>query len=218
LNDFVSGFDDLEAAYYHEIVRGRLEVMRQFEKVVDTQKEMVIQEHVFEHLWLLHPSWERASTNQRIEETVTKEFKKVTDGLSAEAKRARTDSRYRTAANKNIIIELKKYDRTVTLGELQDQIQKYRNALRKVLKRFPEEPQDIEVVVILGQPVRNADAQEVTQSLRGIDARVIYYYQLIQESRRATRTTSRRTRGFQSSERFSTISTSRPNGCALDRL
>ena len=134
LGEFVAGFDDLEAAYYYEIVQGRLEVVRQFEKVVDTEKERVIQNHVFDHLWLLHPSWERASTNQRIEETVTKEFGKVTAKLSAEEKKGRIDIGYRTAAGTNVIVELKKYDRPVTLGQLQDQVQKYRNALSKVLK------------------------------------------------------------------------------------
>lgn len=182
LEEFVAGFDDLEAAYYYEIVQGRLEVVREFEKVVDTEKERVIQQHVFDHLWLLHPSWERASTNQRIEESVTKEFGKVTDKLSPEEKKARIDIRYRTAAGKNIIVELKKYDRSITLGQLQDQVQKYRNALSKVLKRFPDEPQPIEIVVILGKPVTNADAEVVSQSLRASNARVVFYDQLIQQT------------------------------------
>src|SRR5664280_1008879 len=95
-------------------------------------------------LWLLHPSWERASTNSRIEESVTKEFTKIDAKLSEAERRGRIDIRYRTAAGKNIIIELKKYDRSVALGELLDQLQKYRNALEKVLKKFPDEPQDIE--------------------------------------------------------------------------
>ncbi len=182
LNNFVAGFDDLEAAYYYEIVQGRLEVVHQFEKVVDTEKEAVIQNHVFDHLWLLHPSWERASTNKRIEQSVTKEFQKVTDKLTAEEKKGRMDIRYRTAAGTNIIVELKKYDRSVTLGQLQDQIQKYKNALSKVLLKFPDEPQSIQVVVILGKPVTNASADEVTRSLNAIDTRVVYYDALIQQT------------------------------------
>jgi Histidine kinase-, DNA gyrase B-, and HSP90-like ATPase len=182
LSEFVAGFDDLEAAYYYEIVQGRLEVVHQFEKVVDTEKERVIQQHVFDHLWLLHPSWERASTNKRIEESVTKEFAKVTAKLSAEEKKGRIDIRYRTAAGTNIIVELKKYDRSVTLGQLQDQVQKYRNALSKVLKKFPDEPQSIQVVVILGKPVTNASPDVVARSLNAIDTRVVYYDQLIQQT------------------------------------
>lgn len=185
LNEFVAGFDDLEAAYYHQIVQGRLEVIRQFEKVVDTEKESVIQAHIFEHLWLLHPSWERASTNARIEESVTKEFDDINAKLSDEEKRGRIDIRYRTAAGKNIIIELKKYDRKITLGELTDQLKKYQNALKKVLKQFPEEPQDIETIAILGPPIQNATAEEVTRSLGGINARVILYDQLIKDTQQS---------------------------------
>ncbi len=182
LDEFVTGLDDLEAAYYYQIVQGRIEVMRQFEKVVDNEQETVIQRHVFNHLWLLHPSWERASTNERIEESVTKEFGKLDAKLSDQERRGRIDIRYRTAAGKNIIIELKKYDRVVTLGELFDQLQKYRNALAKVLTLFPDEPQDIELIAILGQPVANASQEEVKRSLAGIDARVILYDQLIKET------------------------------------
>jgi hypothetical protein len=185
LNDFVTGFDDLEAAYYHQIVQGRLEVIGQFEKVVDTEQESVIQRHVFEHLWLLHPSWERASTDARIEQTVTKEFRKVDAKLSKDEKCGRIDIRYRTAAGKNIIIELKKYDRRVNIGELLDQLQKYRNVLEKVLKKFPDEPQDIEMIAILGQPVANATQEQVKQALAGINGRVIIYDQLIKDTQQS---------------------------------
>lgn len=185
LNEFVTGFDDLEAAYYHQIVQGRLEVIRQFEKVVDTERESVVQKHVFEHLWLLHPSWERASTDARIEQTVTKEFDAIEAKLTDEEKRGRIDIRYRTAAGKNIIIELKKYDRTVPLGELSDQLLKYRNALEKVLRKFPEEPQDIEVIAILGQPLANVTDEQASRTLGGINARVILYDQLIKDTQQS---------------------------------
>lgn len=185
LHEFVTGFDDLEAAYYHQIVQGRLEVIRQFEKVVDTEKESVVQRHVFEHLWLLHPSWERASTDARIEQTVMKEFGKIDAKLNEAEKRGRIDIRYRTAAGKNIIIELKKYDRTVTLGVLADQLQKYRNALARVLQKFPEEPQDIEVIAVLGQPLANVTQEEASRTLGGINARVILYDQLIKDTQQS---------------------------------
>lgn len=185
LSEFVTGFDDLEAAYYHQIVQGRLEVIGQFEKVVDTEKESVIQRHVFEHLWLLHPSWERASTDARIEQTVTNEFRKIDAKMSDDERRGRIDIRYRTAAGKNIIIELKKYNRRVTLGELLDQLQKYRNALEKVLKKFPDEPQDVEMIAILGRPVANATQEQVKQALAGINGRVILYDQLIKDTQQS---------------------------------
>ena len=182
IGSFVASVDDLEAAYYHQIVQGRLQVIEQFVNVVDTEIENVIRDHLFDHLWLLHPSWERASTNARVEQSVTKEFAKLDSGLTAEEKAGRIDIRYRTAAGKNVIIELKKYDRTVTAGELFDQLQKYRNALEKVLGRFPNEPQEIELIAVLGQPVRGSTPEQVGQTLRGINARVIMYDQLIKEA------------------------------------
>jgi hypothetical protein len=130
----------------------------------------------------LHPSWERASTNARIEQSVTKEFGKLDAKLTPEEKAGRIDIRYRTAAGKNVIIELKKYDRAVSLGELLDQLQKYRNALKKVLARFPDEPQGIEVIAVLGPPVKDSTDEEVARTLVGINARVILYDQLIKEA------------------------------------
>ena len=179
---FVATVDDVEAAYYHQIVQGRLQVIAQFIDVVDHEKEKVIQKHLFDHLWLLHPSWERASTNMRIEESVTREFGKVDAGLSTAEKAGRVDIRYRTAAGKNVVIELKKYDREVTIGELLDQLQKYRNALTKVLKQFPDEPQGIELIAVLGKPVKNSTPEQAAQALQSLNARVILYDQLIQEA------------------------------------
>ena len=179
---FVATVDDLEAAYYHQIVQGRLQVIEQFIGVVDHEKERVIQKHLFDHLWLLHPSWERASTNKRIEESVTREFGKLDAGLTKAETAGRIDIRYRTAAGKNVVIELKKYDREVTIGELMDQLQKYRNALTKVLARFPDEPQGIELIAVLGKPVKGSTTEEAEQALRSLNARVILYDQLIQEA------------------------------------
>ena len=182
VSEFVQGLDDVEAGYYHQIVQGRLAVIQQFIDVVDHEKEKVIQRHLFDHLWLLHPSWERASTNARIEEGVTKEFDKLDARLTAAEKAGRVDIRYRTAAGKNIIIELKKYNRTITVGKLVDQLQKYRTALKKVVAKFPDEPQGIEVIAILGRPITGSTDEEAGRMLTGINARVILYDQLIKEA------------------------------------
>src|SRR4029077_16302973 len=112
-------------------------------------KERVIQKYLYDHLWLLHPSWERSATNAQIEQAVDKEFKKIDAKLSADEKAGRVDIRYRTAAGKHIVIELKKYDASVNLFKLQEQIQKYRSGLEKLLKtKFPDEPREIEVIVL----------------------------------------------------------------------
>ncbi len=179
-----SSIDEIEAAQYGEIARGRLRVIESFIGLVDAdEKERVIQKHLFEHLWLLNPSWERASTNQRIEESVMSEFAALDAGLSDEEKKGRVDIRYRTAAGKNIIIELKRYSVKVKPGQLVDQVGKYRSALAKCLKqKFADQPQDIECIVVLGRRPDDLPPEEVERTLAGVHARIITYDELIQHA------------------------------------
>jgi hypothetical protein len=176
-----AGIDELEAAQYGEIAKGRMTVIKSFKGLVDNdEKEKVLQQHLFEHIWLIDPSWERAATNVLIEERVTKGFAKISAKLSGEEKEARWDIKYRTAAGKHVIIELKRYSATVTTGQLFDQLGKYRNALLKCLEEnFPEEPRAIECIAVLGKPPHNVEPAEVDQALRGINARVKTYDDLI---------------------------------------
>ena len=179
--------DEIEAVHYHQIVKGRLDVIRHFEGLVDKApavKERVLQEHIFDHLWLLHPSWERASTNARIEQTVTKEFDAVTARLTEEEKRGRIDIRYRTAAGRHVIIELKKYDVTVDIYDLLGQVDKYIRALKKCLEtQFPDQTRSIETICILGSPPRPKEQDETNRELLGtLNARYVTYDQLIAES------------------------------------
>ena len=176
-----ANIDELEAAQYGEIAMSRMRVIQSFADVVDTnKKERVIQEHLFDHLWLLDSSWERASTNARIEQSVSKEFEKIDAGLSDGEKAGRVDIRYRTAAGKNIIIELKRYSVDVSTGNLVSQITKYRRALQKCLEtQFPGQPQMIECVAVLGRPPNDLSPLEVEQTLAGISTRVVTYDTLI---------------------------------------
>jgi hypothetical protein len=132
----------------------------------------------------LNPSWERAATDQRIEQSVKKEFANIDVKLTPEEKAGRLDIRYRTAAGKHIIIELKKYDRHVTATELFDQIRKYRDALDKCLKfQYPDEFRVIESICILGFPPEPQDSErENNDMLKIINARYITYDTLVQQA------------------------------------
>jgi hypothetical protein len=184
LTGLFSDVDDLEATHYYEILRGRLDVLRQFIELLPESKERALQAYIFQHLWLLHPSWERAATNARIEEAVTTEFEGIDAGLRDDERRGRIDIRYRTAAGKHIIIELKKYDRKVRATDLVEQLRKYRAALKKCLEtRFPEEPTDIEIISILGTPpTPENEPQSNRDLLKAIGARWVTYDQLIKET------------------------------------
>lgn len=173
--------DDVEAALYHDIVRGRLEVVRKFSELKAESLEKVLQQYIFDHLWLLDASWERAATNLHIEEAVSTEFKNVS--LSDEEKRGRIDIRYRTAAGKHIIIELKKYSARVPATRLAEQVRKYKRALEKCLReKFPNEPADIEIICLVGSaPSPKDDPKGNRDILRAVGARWYTYDSLLQD-------------------------------------
>ena len=177
--------DELEAHYYYEIVKGRLDVIEKFQYTVDENAvERILQQYLFNHLWLLEPSWERATFNTRMEQSVTKEFMKIEDALTEDERAGRIDIRYQTLGGKHVIIELKKSDRRVDLFELAKQVNKYYTALQKCLTdKFPGYyPQYlIEVVCILGKPpIGGRDPKHIADVLNtSCNARHMTYDELI---------------------------------------
>lgn len=178
--------DDIEAAEYAEITRGRIEIIRKLEGLVDDDaKERVIQEFLFEHLWLLSASWERPTKNPVMEKRVEKALDLVSDKLTPEEKLKRLDIAYRTAPKAHIIIELKRYSASFTASELQAQLKNYKYAVHGVLdEHFPGEEHTVEVVAIVG--TRPADAvghwEDFTRELAVVNARVITYDELIERA------------------------------------
>ena len=177
----MTGIDQIEETSYREIVEGRLKVIRAFRGLVPHALENILRDYVFDHLWLLHPSWDRATENAHMERTVTAEFKQIR--LSEEERRGRIDIRYRTTARKHVIIELKKRSVSTNVHDLAKQLDKYRSALRKCLEdRFPQEARHIECVAILGKPPTGSHVDRV---LLASEARYITYDQLILEAQRS---------------------------------
>ena len=117
-----------------------------------------------------------------MEETFKKEFKKVR--LTKEEERARVDIRYKTAAGKHIIIELKKYDATVKASSLIGQVQKYKTALLKCLKKvYVNQIPPYEIICILGCIPSPADDDESNQKALAVhNARYITYDNLIKNT------------------------------------
>lgn len=183
LKKFFDGVDEVEAVHYYQIAKGRLEVIRQFQSMLPTEKEKVLQKYIFDHLWLLHPTWERASTNARIEETVMKEWGKIDARLTKKEKAGRIDIRYTTAANKHVIVELKRYDRSVSITELYRQVEKYRSALVKILENnFQTDRPYVETICILGSPPTEGTPEDNSNTLKVLNARYVLYDQLVAEA------------------------------------
>ncbi|MDE2856973.1 MAG: ATP-binding protein [Chloroflexota bacterium] len=176
---------DLARVHYYNIAKVRIEIIKRFEKDLDNdKKEKVIQKHIFDALWLLDPSWDRTTTNRRMEKTVHVEFKKETDKLSQDEKRARIDIRFQTVAGKHVIIELKRYSANVNVHDLSRQLNKYKRALEKCLaQKFPEEDKSIEIVCITGsQPSKSDPRQTVVDHLKAYSARYVTYDDLIKNA------------------------------------
>jgi hypothetical protein len=177
------GVDDLEAAHYYEIAKGRLQVIKEFTSLVDANsRERVLQQYLFDHLWLLDPSWDRATGSPRLEQTVKKEFdRSVTSDLTDDELAARIDIRYSTFAGKHVIVELKKHDARTSVYQLSEQIDKYGNALKKALKTVEPDNNNwqIEIVCVLGAAPVSRDPDKVAERLKLSDARYVTYDQLI---------------------------------------
>jgi len=174
-------FDDvdaLEAHLYHDIVKERLAVIKQLQKITDENVlETEVQSHIFDHLWLVDPSWERATGSERIEEGLKKEFD-VVSSLSDKEKKSRLDIRYQKTAGGHVIVELKRQGRTVSAEELYKQGKKYRSGLKKCLSAQNQEL-PISVIFLVGSHPKEDDVGETSDLMRLINGRCLTYREII---------------------------------------
>ena len=178
--------DDIEASWYHEITKSRLEVINQLKQHTDANAlEKILQKYIYDHLWLLDPSWDKATETPYMEKRITQAFESISSKISKEETAGRPDIRYKKTAGKHIIIELKRAGVTVKKGELSDQLNKYKTALRKQLDNAKEEGA-IECICLLGKLPQGWDEsstrQEGENSLAAENIRVITYEQLIRDA------------------------------------
>lgn len=188
--DIFTGLDEIEATLYYQIIKERIEVIKVFHGITDENAlEKVIQTHLFNHLWLLDPSWERVESTGYMETTVLKALNSKHDGLTSEEKAGRLDIGYRQMAGKHIVIELKRTDRVVTTAEIIKQVKKYHDALKKVLGSIYHSNYAFEIIFVLGRPIDNNTSIEnrdlVSNMLKPMNARVVYYKELIENAYRA---------------------------------
>jgi Histidine kinase-, DNA gyrase B-, and HSP90-like ATPase len=192
LTDVFATLDDIEAALYHQIVTERVEVIEKLRSVVEENAlEKVVQEHLYKHLWLLDPAWERATETAYLEQSVQKAFDKIDANLNKEERDGRVDIRYVKASGEHVIVELKRADRVVTSAGVIDQVDKYRSALQKILDQQNRGHESIEVVVLVGKELKDwaqkHGRQESTETLRPKHIRVVMYQELLDNAYKAYR-------------------------------
>ena len=177
--------DDLEASAYYQIARDRLDVIRKLTDLVDENaREAAIQEHIHKHLWLLDPSWERATHTARMEQRIYNALDGVYDSLTDEQKLARLDIYYCTTGNRHVIIELKRANRVLDTDDVVSQVAKYYSAAENVLEVMDRGNEPLEIVCVVGRRLRDWD-ESLTGESRSRDmlkiqrARIVTYDQLI---------------------------------------
>ena len=189
IGELFADLDDIEASLYYEIIKGRLDTIDLLQKSVDeNQLENMIRDFIAEKLWLLDPSWERAIASEFVESTVTKEFADCDFKLTKEESAGRMDIKYTSVAGTHVIIELKRPERVVKIGELQDQGDKYRRGLKKILAQHDRANEPIEVVFLIGKPLPGWEDKEQrvadADTLHSRNMRALLYRELLDSARR----------------------------------
>ena len=181
-----SELDDIEASWYYQITQGRLDVIKKLSADIgEDVLEKIIQEHIYTHLWLLDPSWDRATETPTLENNVISAFKKISTRLTDEEKKGRLDIRYKKTSGKHVIIELKKGSVKTSSPRLMEQVDKYKQALDKQLKEAKESGY-IEAICLVGKELSDWETlerrQESEKSMGARNIRVVTYQQLIKDA------------------------------------
>lgn len=193
LGEIFTQLDDIESSSYYLIIQDRIKVIKTLNDLVDNnEKEQAIKEHLSQNLWLLDPSWERATELPiRVERRITSELDAVYAGLNDEEKRSRLDIRYTSTGKRHVIIELKRANVSLRTSELESQIEKYHAAVSKVLESDNDLRNDpLEFICVIGKPLRDwsnprQSRQGSMKRLAALDARVVMYDELINNAEKA---------------------------------
>lgn len=185
--DVFSGLDEIEATMYYQIIKERMEVVKKFQSITDENAiEKVIQQHLFNHLWLLDPSWERVESTAYMESNVINALNIEIESLTQEERAGRLDLGYRQSAGKHIIIELKRADSVVKTDEVIKQVKKYHGAFTKVLTDTYGYNYAFEILFVVGRPIDGDSSEQnrklVDEILKPLNARIVFYKELIQNA------------------------------------
>jgi len=178
--------DSLEEVFYGQIVKQRVGIIQKLqEKIDNNNKERVIQEYLFDHLWLLDPHWERIESEQFMEKRISTLFSDLENSLSEEEMRARIDIKYRKTAGTHVVVELKKPGVIVSISDLIRQIEKYRSGILKLLDE-QNDKNPLHFVILLGRHPREWNnpkgPETVINLLQNVDAHIVLYDELLKNA------------------------------------
>ena len=186
----LASYDSYEVSLYHDIVKARISAIKLLQDKIDNNEyENPIRDFIFDHLWLIDPSWERITGTELREQSVHTAFgREFASELSADEK-GRVDLRYRNIGDEHIIVELKRYKRNdFTPAELYEQGKKYRNGLYKILHRLNPQTANkdrIKIVFLIGERFEDMDDDESEKFFSAINGVVVTYDETILKAKAA---------------------------------
>ncbi len=180
--DYLRDVDAIEAEHYRQIVEERLSIIRRLHDLVEEDaKERILQEYVFDHLFLLDPGWERATQFEDMERRMERVLKRNERKLRLDIQY----TKYRRVAAAHVIIELKRRSVAVTKTDLESQVRGYMDALQDELQNSSKENAALPIqgVCIVGSLPKEWKDERTRQrdeeSLRLYGIRVMTYDELI---------------------------------------
>ena len=189
--EIIGELDAIEAHHYWEIIRGRLAIVTELEtKVNENAFEELLQQCLFDHPWLLDPSWERAAYAVDTERPVRDVITDINASLSEEERKGRLDILYRLTTGQHVIVELKRPRVRVHVHDLiEKQIEKYYHGVRRELRQLGRSEAAIEIIIVLGREPFGWDDSERRQmyvrNLAEYRARVVLYKELVANAKAA---------------------------------
>lgn len=179
--------EDLEASLHRDIISQRLAVIKKLDDDQQNKvREVVVQEHIYNHLWLVDSKWEYKESATDWELRLTAHLRAACPDTT---EGARLDIGYRTTAGRYIVIELKKPGLSVTASSLLDQGEKYVMALSDYFERNPEsspipgQSPSIDVVFIVDKAPQLHDIHK--GRLRNMSGRITTYKDLVVQANSA---------------------------------
>jgi hypothetical protein len=180
-----TSLNDVEEAAYAEITKQRLEIIKKFRSISGDPAalEKVAQKYLFDHLWLLEPSWDRVTGRAEMEQTLTTYLKSEQPDSSG----ARLDITYRASSGRHVVVELKRPSLTnLKFYDLFEQVSKYKDAVGAYYRqKEPNKPQPpLDIYVLIAQtPVGYDESKK--QALAAVNGKIITYSQLINDANSA---------------------------------
>jgi hypothetical protein len=174
-------FDSIEQVLYGQIVKQRIKIIDALKAKMSAnldEKISVIQDYLFDHLWLLDPDWERADIEESVERGIANIVKQKDADLDKKIKKSRLVIKYRKTANSHLVIELKRPDAEVAVGSMIDQIGQYQNSL---YEKFGSDS-NINFVILLDKYPEGFSKEMLVKTLDGMNTRIVLYENLLSDA------------------------------------